>query len=72
VAFDTLGRERAEALYVAPDIFFVTRRVQFATLAARTAHGSARFVTFKQAMRPAEMSASAHMHVLDRQILTRS
>src|SRR5262249_27246019 len=27
---------------------------QFATLAARTAHGSARFVTFKQAMRPAD------------------
>ena len=65
MAFDTLGRERAEALCVGPDIFFVTRRVQFATLAARTAHGNARFVTFKQAMRPAEMSARARPSNLD-------
>src|SRR5215468_6495819 len=34
-AFATLVRERADALYVAPDTFFVSRRVQFATLAAR-------------------------------------
>jgi putative ABC transport system substrate-binding protein len=27
-------RDRADALYVAPDTFFVSRRVQFATLAA--------------------------------------
>jgi putative tryptophan/tyrosine transport system substrate-binding protein len=33
-AFATLVRDRAEALYVAGDIFFVSRRVQFATLAA--------------------------------------
>jgi putative tryptophan/tyrosine transport system substrate-binding protein len=33
-AFATLVRDRADALFVAPDIFFVTRRVQFATLAA--------------------------------------
>jgi ABC-type uncharacterized transport system substrate-binding protein len=33
-AFATLVRNRADALFVAPDIFFVTRRVQFATLAA--------------------------------------
>jgi putative ABC transport system substrate-binding protein len=33
-AFATLVHDRADALFVAPDIFFVTRRVQFATLAA--------------------------------------
>ena len=36
-AFATLVRERADALFVAPDGFFISRRVQFATLAAR--HG---------------------------------
>jgi putative tryptophan/tyrosine transport system substrate-binding protein len=33
-AFATLLRDRAEALYVAGDVFFTSRRVQFATLAA--------------------------------------
>jgi putative tryptophan/tyrosine transport system substrate-binding protein len=33
-AFATLVRERAEALYVAGDVFFTSRRVQLATLAA--------------------------------------
>jgi ABC-type uncharacterized transport system substrate-binding protein len=41
-AFVTLARDRADALFVAVDAFFVGRRVQFATLAARygipTAH----------------------------------
>src|SRR6202022_368199 len=41
-AFATLVRDRADALFVAPDGFFTSRRVQFATLAARygipTAH----------------------------------
>ena len=36
-AFATLVRNQADALFVAADLFFVTRRVQFATLAAR--HG---------------------------------
>jgi putative tryptophan/tyrosine transport system substrate-binding protein len=36
-AFATLVRDRTEALFVAPDTFFISRRVQFATLAAR--HG---------------------------------
>jgi putative ABC transport system substrate-binding protein len=36
-AFATLARDRADALFVAPDAFFISRRVQFATLAAR--HG---------------------------------
>jgi putative ABC transport system substrate-binding protein len=36
-AFATLVRDRADALFVAPDTFFISRRVQFATLAAR--HG---------------------------------
>jgi putative ABC transport system substrate-binding protein len=36
-AFTTLVREKADALFVAPDGFFVSRRVQFVTLAAR--HG---------------------------------
>jgi putative tryptophan/tyrosine transport system substrate-binding protein len=36
-AFATLVRDRADALFVAPDSFFVSRRVQFATLATR--HG---------------------------------
>jgi putative tryptophan/tyrosine transport system substrate-binding protein len=33
--FATLARERPDALFVAPDAFFLSRRVQFATLAAR-------------------------------------
>ena len=36
-AFAALVRDRADALFVAPDGLFVTRRVQFATLAARHA-----------------------------------
>ena len=36
-AFATLERERADALFVAADAFFASRRVQFATLAARHA-----------------------------------
>jgi putative ABC transport system substrate-binding protein len=34
-AFAAIARERAEALFVAPDGFFYSRRVQFATWAAR-------------------------------------
>jgi putative ABC transport system substrate-binding protein len=34
-AFATLARERPDALYVAPDAFFTSRRGQFATLTAR-------------------------------------
>jgi putative tryptophan/tyrosine transport system substrate-binding protein len=34
-AFATLVRERTDALFVATDTFFISRRVQFATLAAR-------------------------------------
>jgi putative ABC transport system substrate-binding protein len=34
-AFATLERERPDALFVAGDAFFLDRRVQFATLAAR-------------------------------------
>jgi putative ABC transport system substrate-binding protein len=36
-AFESLVRERADALFVAPDGFFASRRVQFATLATRNA-----------------------------------
>ncbi len=36
-AFATLVRDRADALFVTPDGFFISRRVQFATLAMR--HG---------------------------------
>jgi putative ABC transport system substrate-binding protein len=36
-AFATLSRERADALFVAADGFFTSRRVQFATLATRNA-----------------------------------
>jgi putative ABC transport system substrate-binding protein len=36
-AFASLVRDRADALFVAPDGFFISRRVQFATLAVR--HG---------------------------------
>jgi putative tryptophan/tyrosine transport system substrate-binding protein len=34
-AFATLARERPDALFVAPDAFFASRRVQLANLAAR-------------------------------------
>ena len=34
-AFATLVRDRADALFVMPDAFLISRRVQFATLAAR-------------------------------------
>ena len=34
-AFATLAREHPDALFVAPDTFFTSRRVQFATLTAR-------------------------------------
>jgi putative ABC transport system substrate-binding protein len=34
VAFATLVRDRADALYIAGDVFFTSRRVQLATLAA--------------------------------------
>src|SRR5262249_6993534 len=34
-AFATIARERPDALYVAPDAFFTSRRGQFATLTAR-------------------------------------
>jgi putative ABC transport system substrate-binding protein len=34
-AFATYARERPDALFVAPDAFFLSRRVQFATLATR-------------------------------------
>jgi putative ABC transport system substrate-binding protein len=34
-AFATIVRERADALFVAADAFFISRRVQFASLAAR-------------------------------------
>jgi putative tryptophan/tyrosine transport system substrate-binding protein len=37
MAFAGLSRLRADALFVAPDNFFVSRRVQFSTLAARYA-----------------------------------
>ena len=47
-AFATLVRDRADALFVAPDGFFASRRVQFATLAARygipAAYSSRQFV----------------------------
>jgi putative ABC transport system substrate-binding protein len=36
-AFATLVRDRADALFVAPDLFFQSRRVQFATLATHYA-----------------------------------
>jgi putative ABC transport system substrate-binding protein len=43
-AFVTLVRDQADALFVAPDGFFTSRRVQFATLATRhgipTAHSN--------------------------------
>ena len=34
-AFSIMVRDRADALFIAPDAFFASRRVQFATLAAR-------------------------------------
>ena len=34
-AFGTFARERPDALFVAPDAFFISRRVQIASLAAR-------------------------------------
>jgi len=39
-AFATFVREKADALFVAPDSFFISRRVQFATLTASGIFGS--------------------------------
>src|SRR5262249_56773410 len=36
-AFEHIGRERPDALFVGNDAFFLTRRIQLATLAARHA-----------------------------------
>jgi putative ABC transport system substrate-binding protein len=48
-AFAAFARERADALFVAPDEFFTSRRVQFVTLTARdripTAYANREFVT---------------------------
>jgi hypothetical protein len=41
-AFASLARERADALFVAPDGFFTSRAVQFATLRARLVAAIAR------------------------------
>ena len=35
MAFATIVRDRAEAVFVAPDSFFASRRVQFVTLSTR-------------------------------------
>src|SRR5262249_36145669 len=47
-AFATLVRERADALFVAADQYFVSRRVQFATFAAKhgipASYGSSNYV----------------------------
>ena len=40
-AFAALARERPDALFVAPDGFFTSRRVQLAALAARRTPGAA-------------------------------
>jgi len=45
-AFATLGRERAEALFIAGSAFFSSRRVQIGTLAAR--HGIATSFTNRE------------------------
>jgi len=45
-AFGTLVRDRADALFVAPDALFLSRRVQFVTLAAR--HGIPVAHTFRE------------------------
>ena len=39
-AFASVARERADALFVAPDIFYVSRAVQFATLTATQNSGN--------------------------------
>jgi putative ABC transport system substrate-binding protein len=48
-AFDSLARERPDALFVGPDGFFTSRRVQFAVLTARdripTTYANSEFVT---------------------------
>jgi putative ABC transport system substrate-binding protein len=48
-AFTAIARERPDALFVAPDSFFTSRRLQFATLTARyripAAYGNRDFVT---------------------------
>src|SRR5262249_47993028 len=45
-AFATLVRDRADALFIAPDALFLSRRVQFVTLAAR--HGIPVAHTFRE------------------------
>ena len=49
-AFATIVRDRADALFVAPDGFFISRRVQFATLAAR--HANSRGYSTREKSKP--------------------
>jgi putative ABC transport system substrate-binding protein len=50
-AFATLVRERVDALFVAADSFFISRRVQFATLSAR--HGIPAAIPLARRSKPA-------------------
>jgi putative tryptophan/tyrosine transport system substrate-binding protein len=66
-AFATLARDRADALFVAPDSFFISRRVQFATLAARQGIPAA-YGTREEVEAGGLMSYGADIAVMWRQV----
>jgi putative tryptophan/tyrosine transport system substrate-binding protein len=66
-AFATLVRDGADALFVAPDTFFISRRVQFATLAMRYGIPAA-YSTREEAEAGGLMSYGTHIPDMWRQI----
>ena len=66
-AFDTLVRDRIDALFVAPDTYFVSQRDQFVTLTARYRIPAA-YSTREEVEAGGLMSYGANNHEMWRQV----
>jgi hypothetical protein len=74
-AFATAARERLDALFVAGDVFFVSRRVQFSTLATRepvTARAMVRFPSRIKVSGPPEEKGAAPLRYNETGIVVQS